>query len=222
MISTATSSALRGNQQHRRQNSIPSNLEALTISGHATAAMHRHRQHRRGQSLDQRAIQIQPMPVHTGRNSISNAAAYHSVLRERQQQRITPQIQQYRNPPSRSLSSIECQSLNQNGMERYTNIVRDENVPCKLSLARDPYGFDIRNHSGPNFRSALEVDQMVEPQGKANLLSPSDLEQSFGENMNWDIYLMETENSAPQTSRFTPTASVYYPSTPTRKVNSSK
>ncbi|KAL2809817.1 hypothetical protein BJX63DRAFT_343253 [Aspergillus granulosus] len=65
MLSNPQSSTLHGrHQRHRRQISTPSALDAAKPPCLTPQTMHRYHAHRRGQSLDQRAVQAQrPQPV---------------------------------------------------------------------------------------------------------------------------------------------------------------
>ncbi|KKK15225.1 hypothetical protein P175DRAFT_0199999 [Aspergillus ochraceoroseus IBT 24754] len=67
-------SAVQGrHRQHRRQISTPTALDAAKPPSLAPQALRRYHAHRRGQSLDQRAVQAQrPQPVQDGSHHITN------------------------------------------------------------------------------------------------------------------------------------------------------
>lgn len=106
MLSNPHGSHLQGRQrQHRRQISTPTALEAAKVPSLPAPALQRINAHRRGQSLDQMAFQMQPQrppPMQDGSFPATNKTAPQSpttqrhqpqsALREVQQQRLAQML----------------------------------------------------------------------------------------------------------------------------------
>ncbi|KAL4975240.1 hypothetical protein BDW66DRAFT_75205 [Aspergillus desertorum] len=78
MLSNPQSTLYGRHRQHRRQISTPSALDAAQSSSLSPQALHRYHAHRRGQSLDQRAVQAQAQQPQLARDaSNTNQAVPH-------------------------------------------------------------------------------------------------------------------------------------------------
>lgn len=139
MLSHPRSSLQERHRQHRRQISTPTTLEPGKVPSLSAPVLQRYQAHRRGQSLDQRSLQVRrQQPVQDGSGGTlpitTNGTVYqppqHMMMREAQPQQLTQDgllsIHQHSTPTS---VMVEPQALTQEDLRALTRRTDSENSP---------------------------------------------------------------------------------------------
>ncbi|KAL2831073.1 hypothetical protein BDW59DRAFT_169824 [Aspergillus cavernicola] len=214
MLSNSHSTLHGRHRQHRRQISTPSALDAAKPPSLLPQALHRIHAHRRGQSLDQRAVQAQrPQLVQDA--SITNPTA--------------PQHHHVSFAPTSSLVPLmpDCQAFGQGDLQAlgHGNYQNPQHLPylnTNFVKADDP-----NQDSRPvNYHLNL-IQQQQQQLHSAKLGCNNTLESQLLDNGAWDIYKPSLASSLQQSANATSidmrrhsiqsnASSSYHPPTPTK------
>ncbi|KAL4884832.1 hypothetical protein BJY04DRAFT_182146 [Aspergillus karnatakaensis] len=172
MLSNPHSSLHGRHRQHRRQISTPNALDAVKPPSLLPQAMHRYHAHRRGQSLDQRAVQAQrPQLVQDA--SYTNQTAPQYLL----------------NSNSTLVSMMpDCQVFGQEDLQALTNAdyQASQNLPylnTNFVKAND----QARENRPQNYHFNL-IQQQQQQLHNAKLGCTTALENQLIDNASWDMY----------------------------------
>ncbi|KAL4873526.1 hypothetical protein BDV12DRAFT_208494 [Aspergillus spectabilis] len=166
-------------RQHRRQISTPSALDAAKIPSLPPQAMHRYHAHRRGQSLDQRAVQAQrPQLVQDASYTNQTVPQYQSLTFASKSTLVPmiPDCQVFGQEDLQALVSTTAQNL----PYLNTNFVKDN----------DP----ARDNRPLNYHLNL-IQQQQQQLHNANLGCNTALEGPLLENGSWHIYRTDLASS---------------------------
>ena len=191
-------------RQHRRQISTPTALEAAKAPTLPGPALQRIHAHRRGQSLDQRAFQMQD-----GKLPVTNQAAVQqqpqSVLRELQQQRLARQGHQvFPLQHSASMPFVpECQTLSQEDLQMLASQGGNENQqnmaymnPNFTKLPNHPMGAQPTINA--NFNLMQQQQQLLRSQS-----FPNNNAQMVNDGA-WDVYHQDNMSAFPPQTNMIP------------------
>ncbi|KAL5333860.1 hypothetical protein BJX70DRAFT_403138 [Aspergillus crustosus] len=175
MLSNPHSTLHGRHRQHRRQSSTPSALDAVKPSSLPPHAMRRFHAHRRGQSLDQRAVQAQrPQLVQDG--SYTNQTA--------------PQHQPLSYTPNSTLVPMmsDCQVFGQEDLQALSNANYQsaQNIPflnANFVKADD----QTRDNRPLNYHLNL-IQQQQQQLHNSGLGCNTTLEGQLLDNGSWDLY----------------------------------
>ncbi|KAI9371168.1 hypothetical protein BJX61DRAFT_42497 [Aspergillus egyptiacus] len=171
MLSNPHTTPLQGrHRQHRRQISTPSALDAAKPPSLPQQALHRFHAHRRGQSLDQRAVQAQrPQLVHDV--STTNPTASQYQLPSFAPNSTTPLV-----PDCQTLGRDDLQALSSGTFQSPQNL---------------PYlntSFVKANDSPANYQLNLIQQQQQQQLHNVKLGCNNRLEEQLLDNGAWDMY----------------------------------
>lgn len=211
MLSNPHGRHLQGRQrQHRRQISTPTALEAAKAPSLPAPALQRINAHRRGQSLDQRAFQMQPQrppPMQDGSLPVTNQTAPHppptqqhqpqSVLREVQQQRLAQML------PHNSTSvpfMADYQALSQGDMHNSTE--NQANI-AYMNPSLGAFGHVVEAQP-TNTKLNLMQQQQQQQLLRTQTFPPGNNAQMV-DNCAWDMYQQDNLSTLPQQPNAVPT-----------------
>jgi regulatory protein SWI5 len=188
----------RHQRQHRRQNSIPVALEAVKAPNLPAAAMHRYSMHKRGMSLDQSRVNLQPTLMPKTEPSMSQSQ-YTNVLREAQQQRTSQLNQQhyFNDPQVQMMPNSDGQRLDTRGLNVYTNQYSNENSTINACVNSGGLNIKNVNPKGRLLKPAAELihqqqqqQQMHQPCTEENMAFAHGLNNQLMSEGAWNPYLV--------------------------------
>ncbi|KAH8692665.1 C2H2 transcription factor Swi5 [Talaromyces proteolyticus] len=187
MLVSPSSNIQRRQRLHRRQNSIPVALEAAKFPNLPAAAMHRYSMHKRGTSLDQRAVNLQPGVV----SKDGPTTSYHrhpNVLQETQQQ-MSRLNQPYFDQSNIHMSSnTDCQQLGPGGLNVFTNTHSNENLVNYACMNTGGFDIELEDFKNRQTKPAIgNIRQQQQQPSKASIAFTNSLETQSMNEESWQI-----------------------------------